>query len=110
MAWIRTIDESDADEQLAPVYDRLAKDRGKISNIMRVQSLQPTAMQAHLDLYLSVMFGRSGMSREEREMIAVTVSAANRCDYCVAHHAAALNAYWRDTGRLKEFLSRFQES
>ncbi|MDQ3522084.1 MAG: carboxymuconolactone decarboxylase family protein, partial [Gemmatimonadota bacterium] len=63
-------------------------------------SLHPAAMQAHMDLYMAVMFQRSGISREERELIAVVVSAANRCAYCVSHHAAALNAYWKDQERV----------
>jgi uncharacterized peroxidase-related enzyme len=100
MPWIRTIDESSAGDDLARVYERIRGERGKLSNIMRIQSLHPAAMQAHMDLYMAVMFQRSGISREERELIAVVVSAANRCAYCVSHHAAALNAYWKDEARL----------
>ncbi len=100
MPWIRTNDESSAGDDLARVYERIRGERGKLSNIMRIQSLHPAAMQAHMDLYMAVMFQRSGISREERELIAVVVSAANRCAYCVSHHAAALNAYWKDEARL----------
>jgi uncharacterized peroxidase-related enzyme len=63
------------------------------------------AMEAHMDLYMAIMFGRAGLGREEREMIAVVVSAANQCEYCVQHHAAALNAYWRDEARLERFVA-----
>lgn len=108
MAWIRTVDEDNAGEHLSRVYARIRKDRGKLSNIMQVQSLQPSAMEAHMDLYMAVMFGRSGLSREEREMIAVVVSAANGCDYCVRHHAAALDAYWRDQALVKRFASDYR--
>jgi uncharacterized peroxidase-related enzyme len=105
MTWIRTVDEDDAGEELSRVYSRIRKDRGKLSNIMQVQSLQPKAMEAHMDLYMAIMFGRSGLSREEREMIAVVVSAANGCEYCVRHHAAALNAYWKDGARVERFVT-----
>jgi uncharacterized peroxidase-related enzyme len=108
MTWIRTIDAEDAGEDLSRVYDRISRERGKLSNIMRVQSLHPKAMQAHMDLYMSIMFGRSGLSREEREMIAVVVSAANGCEYCVRHHAAALSAYWRDEARVERFAADFR--
>jgi AhpD family alkylhydroperoxidase len=37
----------------------------------------------------------------ERELIAVAVSAANGCRYCVSHHAAALMFYWRDEERVR---------
>lgn len=96
MPWIQTIPEPDADGDLRAVYDRISGARGKVSNIMRVQSLHPEAMRAHLDLYLAVMFERSGLRRAERELIAVVVSAANGCAYCVRHHAEALRVIWKD--------------
>jgi uncharacterized peroxidase-related enzyme len=60
-------------------------------------------MKAHMELYLSVMFSGSGLSREERELVAVVVSAGNSCPYCVNHHARALDAYWRDEERTSAF-------
>lgn len=46
-----------------------------------------------MDFYLATMFGRSGLSRAERESLAVVVSAANNCTYCVLHHSEALRKY-----------------
>ncbi|MGQ0562717.1 MAG: peroxidase-related enzyme [Gemmatimonadota bacterium] len=103
MAWIHSIEFARNNTDLQRVYERLAAERGKISEIMRVQSLQPRALEAHLDLYLALMFGRSGLSREERELIGIAVSAANHCRYCVAHHVAALNHYWKDEDRVRAF-------
>ena len=54
-----------------------------------------------MDLYMAVMFSPLGVSREERELIAVVACAANGCEYCVGHHAAALRAYWRDEDRVR---------
>lgn len=104
MSWIDVIDEQAAEGRLAEVYDRIGGKRGKVANIMRVHSLKPEAMDAHLDLYLAVMFETSGLTRENREVIAVAVSAANDCPYCITHHAEALNAYWRDDERLEAFV------
>lgn len=101
MAWIRTVEPEDAGPELREAYAAIRGTRGKLSNIMQAQSLHPTAMVAHLDLYMAVMFGRSGVTREERELIAVAVSAANQCRYCVAHHSAALQAYWKDEERVR---------
>lgn len=81
MSWIEIIDEQAARGRLAEVYERIVGNRGRVANIMRVHSLDPEAMNAHLDLYLAVMFRRSGLSREEREIIAIAVSVANRCPY-----------------------------
>ena len=96
MSWINEIEVSDADGKLAEMYAELIKKRGKVSNILKVQSLNPGAMEGHLDLYMTLMFGKSGLSRLEREAIAVVVSAANDCAYCVNHHAEALRRYIKD--------------
>ncbi len=100
MNWIRVIHEDEAEGELADVYQQIAKKRGKLSNIMRIQSLAPQAMQAHLDLYLEVMFSKGGLSRAERELVAVVVSMENGCEYCTLHHAAALEAWWKDADRV----------
>ncbi|RMG67159.1 MAG: peroxidase [Calditrichaeota bacterium] len=109
MPWIRMIAEEEAEGKLKEIYQELISKRGKLSNIMQVQSLNPEAMKAHMDLYLSVMFRRSGLSRAEREMMAVVVSAANRCDYCVTHHAMALDHYWKDEKRLRQLIEDFRQ-
>lgn len=93
MSWIEEIEESDAGGQLASVYAELIEKRGKVANILKVHSLNPVAMQNHIDLYMTLMFGKSGLSRAEREAIAVVVSATNECPYCVHHHAEALSHY-----------------
>ncbi len=101
MAWIEEIEIEDADGELAELYDVLVKKRGKISNILKVHSLNHKAMGNHLDLYMTLMFGKSGLSRLEREAIAVVVSAANECAYCVNHHAESLRHYLDDEETLE---------
>jgi len=96
MSWIEEIDVDDAGLELAKVYASLLEKRGKIANVFRVQSLNPASLQDHLDLYVTLMFGESGLSRLEREAVAVVVSANNECAYCVNHHAAALSNYVDD--------------
>ena len=104
MSWVDEIEVSDADGKLAAMYAELIKKRGKVSNILKVHSLNPDAMEGHLDLYMTLMFGKSGLSRLEREAIAVVVSATNDCAYCVNHHAEALRRYIKDDETL-ELLS-----
>ncbi len=96
MSWIDEIDAGDAGGELREIYADLVKQRGKVSNILKVHSLNPAALGNHLDLYMTLMFGRSGLSRLEREAIAVVVSANNDCAYCVNHHAEALRRYIDD--------------
>ncbi|MEF8874725.1 MAG: peroxidase-related enzyme [Candidatus Thermoplasmatota archaeon] len=96
MSWIEEIEIDEAEGKLKRIYDEIENTRGKLSKIMKVHSLNPGAMEAHMDLYLSVMFEDSTLTREEGEMIAVVVSQANGCKYCVEHHSEALDHYWRD--------------
>ena len=102
MAWIQVVQEEQAQGRLREFYDKVVEYRGKVANIFKVHSLNPDAMKAHLDLYLTIMYGRSGLSRAQREMIAVVVSAVNECEYCIVHHSAALSRYVRDEAFVKQ--------
>ena len=108
MPWIQTVDESDAREPLKQAYETIKGTRGKVANIMKIQSLNPRSMKNHMDLYLTLMFGPSGLKRDERELIAVVVSASNDCQYCVNHHAEALNHYWKNMERIKTMIRDFR--
>ena len=50
-------------------------------HILAIHSLNPRSMKVHYDLYRHLMYGRSDLSRAEREMIAVVVSRVNECHY-----------------------------
>lgn len=100
MPYIRVIDENQADGELAASYARLRGSRGKLAAIHTIHSLNPRALDAHMELYMTLMFGRSRLSREVRELIAIAVSRENGCDYCDQHHGQALLAYWKDEERL----------
>lgn len=108
IAWIKVIDETEAMGKLRKIYQELKKERGKIANIMRVQSLNPPALEAHMSLYLRLMFGESGLTHEERELIATLVSAANKCKYCVNHHGEALNHYYKDSEKLQRLIQDYR--
>ena len=92
MPWIDIVEENDESRKLKGIYDEIRKKRGKLSNILKIHSLNPDAMEKHMNLYLALMFGSSKLTREERELIAVVVSAINQCSYCIKHHAEALNS------------------
>jgi uncharacterized peroxidase-related enzyme len=105
MSWITEIEVSEAEGKLAATYASLIEQRGKVANILKVHSLNPDAMNDHLDLYMTIMFGKSGLSRLEREAIAVVVSASNDCAYCVHHHAEALRRYVKDEETINLLMS-----
>lgn len=50
-------------------------------NIVRIHGVHPRAMRLHYDLYRELMYGPGPLTRIQREMIAVVVSAANECHY-----------------------------
>lgn len=81
MAWIRMIDESQAQGRLRELYSKLVEPWGGVDNILKIHSLNPASLRGHFELYKVLMRGRSPLSRAQREMIAVVVSAANRCHY-----------------------------
>ncbi len=96
MSWIQEIEEDAATGELADIYARLREQRGRVANILKVHSLRPPALVHHLDLYMGLLFGPGRLTRGQRELLAVVVSRANDCEYCVQHHREALSRYLRD--------------
>jgi uncharacterized peroxidase-related enzyme len=105
MPYIQTIPFEEADEKLEKVYSQIIKSRGKLAEVHKIQCLNPEALVTHMALYMSIMFGNSPLKRYQREMMAVVVSAANKCDYFINHHEQALLAYWKDENRTGFLIS-----
>ncbi len=103
MAKIQIIQPEEATGRLKEIYNDLIGKRGKLAEVHKIQSLRPESIVKHIDLYMEIMFSKSELSRAEREMIAVVVSAANNCYYCQIHHAEALNNYWKDQEKVELF-------
>lgn len=110
MAFIKVIDHPESEGRLREIYDDLIKSRGKLAEVHKIQSLNPETIVNHMDLYISIMFGRSPLRRYQREMIAVVVSAGNNCEYCIAHHGEALNHFWKDDKRVHSLAEDFQNA
>ena len=66
MPWIEVPEADEANEALASIYRDLGIKPGDVSNILKVQSLNPKALRDHLNLYATVMLGRSGLSRVDQ--------------------------------------------
>lgn len=81
-AWIETVDEAAASGPLQRAYRRAADQKsGKVDHIMKIHSLNPASLLDHQRLYSTLMYGESPLTRAQREMIGVVVSAINRCEY-----------------------------
>ena len=81
MAWIAEIDEREAEGSLKDQYSKLKESWDGIDNILKIHSLNPESLAAHVQLYKTVMFGKSPIPRIDREMIALVVSSINQCHY-----------------------------
>lgn len=81
MAYIPYVSPEDASPELRELYDRYREPGGKIDNILRVHGLNPPSLSGHVGLYQTLLRGRSDLTRVQREMIAVVVSAINECHY-----------------------------
>ena len=64
--------------------------------MLRLYALRPDNLLAWNAWYDVAMKGESGLTKAEREMIAVVVSVANDCAYCIAAHGAALRKLTKD--------------
>lgn len=81
MAWIKMIEESDATGELKQTYETQRRQAGALANILKIHSLAPKTLSAHLDIYLAILHAPGDLSRSQREMIAVVVSRVNDCHY-----------------------------
>lgn len=81
MAWIKVIDEAEAEGNLKEMYGKMAESSGDVDNILKIHSLNPASLQAHFELYKTLMRGSRDLSRIRREMIAVVASSLNKCEY-----------------------------
>jgi alkylhydroperoxidase family enzyme len=81
-AWIEVVPEQQAEGELAELYDELRSAKtGVVDHILAIHSLHPETMRDHARLYRTLMHGEGDLSRVEREMIGVVVSAVNQCHY-----------------------------
>ena len=72
-------------------YFDICQDKlGMVPNVLKAYAFDIDKLNAFTTLYNDLMLAESGLSKLEREMIAVCVSAINRCFYCLTAHGAAI--------------------
>ena len=77
-------------EDLSRYYDVCREKLGMIPNVLAVYAFEPDRLRGFSQMYNALMLGESELSKAEREMIAVAVSAQNHCHYCLVAHGATL--------------------
>ncbi len=63
---------------------------GLVPNVLKAYAFDEKKLRAFTDMYNDLMLGQSGLTKLEREMIAVAVSSVNHCYYCLTAHGAAV--------------------
>lgn len=71
-------------------FDICREKLGMVPNVLRAYSFDIAKLNAFTAMYNDLMLGDSGLSKLEREMIAVVVSSVNKCFYCLVAHGAAV--------------------
>ena len=84
-------------------FDICTEKLGMIPNVLQAYAFDIDKLNAFTGLYNDVMFATSGLSKLEREMIAVVVSSINKCFYCLTAHGQAVRALSGDP-KLGEML------
>ena len=83
---------SDMPEDTQKYFQICQEKLGMIPNVLRAYAFDIEKLNAFTAMYNELMLGESGLSKLEREMIAVVVSSINRCWYCQVAHGAAVRA------------------
>jgi len=78
------------DPDLRKYFDLCDEKIGFLPNVLAAYSFDQAKLRAFMAMYNDLMLGESRLSKLEREMIAVVVSAANRCYYCLTAHGQAV--------------------
>ncbi len=85
--------EGELTERQQAYFDKCVEKLGMVPNVLRAYAFNPEKLDAFTGMYNDLMLAESGLSKLEREMIAVVVSSVNRCYYCLTAHGAAVRQY-----------------
>jgi uncharacterized peroxidase-related enzyme len=83
-------DPSALDDDLKAIWAKCIEKLGFVPNVLSAYSLRPQRLRNFMAMYNEIMLSESGLTKLEREMVAVVVSCANRCYYCLVAHGAAV--------------------
>jgi uncharacterized peroxidase-related enzyme len=78
---------------MAAYFKKCQDKLGFIPNVLVAYAFDMVKLETFVAMYNDLMLGESGLSKLEREIIAVAVSSQNRCYYCLTAHGAAVRQY-----------------
>src|SRR5437867_1044564 len=90
ICWLHLPPDDDAPDAVKELWATPLEKLGFVPNVLRAYAIRPRHLRLWNDFYDELMRGDSGLTKAQREMIAVVVSTINRCHYCIVSHSAAL--------------------
>lgn len=98
-------------EEQVESYLKIVEDKiGFIPNVLAAFAKFPKQFEGFTKLYNSLMLGESGLTKLEREMIAVTVSSENHCFYCLVAHGSAVRELSNDPQLGERIAANFRSA
>ena len=82
--------EAELGPELEAYFAKCREKLGFVPNVLRAYAFDTAKLKTFIDMVDDLMLADSGLSKLEREMIAVAVSAVNHCHYCLTAHGAAI--------------------
>ena len=82
--------EADLSQDTRAYFAKCDEKLGMVPNVLRAYAFDEAKLRAFTAMYNDLMLAPSGLSKLEREMIAVAVSSVNHCYYCLTAHGAAV--------------------
>lgn len=82
--------ETELEEDLQTYFQKCREKLGLVPYVLQAYALRPEKLRAFGRMYNDLMLGEFGLTKLEREMVAVVVSNVNRCYYCLVAHGAAV--------------------
>ena len=108
ISWLGVPPQEDAPPGVKAMYDKADEKLGFVPNVLRVYSLRPAHLELWNAFYDDLMRGESGLTKPQREMIAVVVSTVNRCHYCMVSHGAALRKLTEDPILVEQLRTNYR--
>tara|TARA_R110001583_G_scaffold46839_1_gene146732 strand:- start:1766 stop:2392 length:627 start_codon:yes stop_codon:yes gene_type:complete len=93
---LNTPSHEQLDDSMQRYFGKCQEKLGMVPNVLQAYSHNPRQLETFANFYNCLMFGESGLTPLEREMIAVVVSSLNHCFYCLTAHGSAVRQYSGD--------------
>ena len=100
----------DGEDQVKNYLEIVQEKLGFIPNVLAAFAKFPKQFEGFTKLYNALMLGESGLTKLEREMIAVTVSSENHCFYCLVAHGSAVRELSNDPQLGERIAANFKSA